>query len=223
MADDPVHRRDDHRRAVFVDDLAEPLGADPGPCLLRFDVAHALLRPPAISEHEVEHLAVPLPPSQQPDRRNDQSLLVDVARRRRIDLRPMSADRAERNDLAFREHRNREQHVGKMRVAAAIGVVLDDRVPLLERVQRNALQNALERERHGCEMHGDVAAPLRDELGVRRQDRARNIARILPKRRHRRPDHHVLHLAGHGQEGVPDDFESDRVNLARAHATPPAQ
>ena len=132
----------------------------------------------------------------------------------------MAAHRAERDDVSVGEHRDGHQYIRQVRVSPAVGVVLNEHVALFEAFQREAFQNALQRERHSREVHRNVPSALSDQFGLSGQDGARNVSSILPQRRHRGPNHDVLHFAGHGEECIADHFESDRINPGRAHSIP---
>ena len=218
-----LHRGARGRRTVSLDDSMQAARSNPASGLLGPNVAHSLLRCSAVRQDDVHQVVIPLPAPVQLDRGNDQSLVEDLPCRGRIRIGPMAAYRAEGDDCAGGEHGDRHEDVGKMGIAATIGVVLDEDISLFETVQREPVQDALQRKRHRCQVYGDVASALGHQLCLRRENRARNVSGILPKGRYSRSDHDVLHLARHREQGVANHLQRDRINAWRAHAIPPNQ
>ena len=215
-----VQRLPERVDPVLDDELADPpladaRGRDPRP-----HVAPEEVRQPAVARHDLEHRPDRLALRDQLHSGQPQPLLEDLARVRRdgawdhsADVVPVRDVRGPRDELARREHRQREHDVIQMRDAAVERIVRDvnvaraDLVVQLEDPPHRLVEHADER-RDACTGRREVA------LGV--GDAGAHVEHLVDDCAHRRLPQRGEHLVARRLHGALDDLERDRI----AHSRP---
>ena len=152
--------------------------------------------------------------------RQQQALLVDLgrvageaARRLRPDLGHVRDVRDEGDDLALPEDRL-QQHVLGHVARAAVGIVVEDDVALLEGVEAELLDRPLDRELDRADLRR-AELGLREHVALRVEDDAREVERLVEDRRVGRRHHRHAHVAAAARQVVVDDRQRDRVERRR--------
>ena len=167
-------------------------------------IAAALVRRARVRRNEPDQPVV------EPGRRDDQSLLEELARPGRKARRLHAANVCVVGPAdGEAEGRTRDEgDVGEMR-SARVGIVQG---PDLSR-RGAALHYGRDGLGHGTEMNGDVLG-LHDHPAAVIEQRRRAVAPFLDVRREGRPDEHGAHLLGDGKKRAADHLELDRDPLA---------
>ena len=187
---------------------------------LRPDVAAHELGLAAVGEDDAFDVGEEMSAVPDLDRRNQQALVIHLGRVGRCRARDRATDiglvrdrTREGDDLAARENRRDERHVGHMRQSAGIGMVRDEHVAVFQRVQSvravgledRADQMAVDRrvEEHR-RRHDQPAGAIDDHAG--------EIARLPDDRRIARAIEVIVHLVGEAGDLVAQDLNRDRVH-----------
>src|SRR5947208_4731011 len=186
---------------------------------LRREIATTHRRRPYVGEQE------PLDLQRETRRRNDDSLLVQLARARGHAARRhaahvgmVRADNAVPADLPVDVDRADEGEIGKV-TAAAIRIVENEQLAGLGDRLQAAYRGHRIRER--AEVHRNVGR-LRDHLAIGIEQRGRRVAPFADIRRERAVHQHQPHLLRNRREGVRHHFEADGVEPhARSSTTAP--
>ena len=194
-----VHRRrhalcPTPRAQLFESSLGKAVRGD-----LRAQVAAALVGIARVRDEQLHDLVG------EEQRRDDQSLLIELAGERGQARRLHSADiRVMRARDGIPEHRSRhERDVRKVR-AAGERVVEDARLPRLE-AERHRRRDGVG---HRAEVDGDVLG-LRDHASRLVEHRRRAVAALLDVRRERRADEHGPHLLRDSAERAAEHLQLD--------------
>ena len=150
--------------------------------------------------------------------RQEQALLEDLGRvageaagRLGADLRHVRDVRDEGDELALPEHRL-QQHVLGHVAGAAVRVVVQDDVALVERVEPELLDRPLDGELDRADLRG-AELGLREHVARRVEDDAREVERLVEDRRVGRRHHRHAHVAAAARQVVVDHRERDRIEV----------
>ena len=216
--DDFVERGADHFRGVEIHDLEEASRAQAARSDLRVVVAATLLRHPHVEQQQVHDVALQLASPEEPDDRDAQALLVDLAhparhrpRRHAPDVGVVREVGDEAEQLSLDEHRHRVVDVGQMGAARGVRVVGDEEVSVVD-VARELLQQAGDESAHRRDVDGQRLGRLRDEPAVPVHDGGGVVAALLDVGGVRRLHQRDEGLVGDRAQRVGDDLEGDRID-----------
>ena len=202
--------------SVPCDGLAQSRVGDAVGGNLRREIAFALVRSSDIRQQQREHVFDDPAATRQPDRRQDQSFLIQLARhghRARAHATHVGMVRAIRHEegrlpFAPEKHGRDERDVRQMRSAPERIVQHHD----IARLHDEGVDGRPNRQRHGAEVNGHVIA-LGDRLAPCVIHRARIIEPLLDVRREARPAQRHAHLLGDREIEVLEDFEVDGMDF----------
>ena len=185
---------------------------------LGVDVAAHQLRLPAVGQDDALDVGDALAALPDLDRRQQQAFVEHLGRIRRGRARHRAADvglvrdrAGERDDLAVREHRRHERHVGDVRQAAFIGMVGDEHVAFVDRAglavgfEDAADEMAVDRR---VEEH----RRRHDQPAVAIDDHAGEVARLPDDGRIAGAIEMVVHLIDQARDLVAQDLDGDGVH-----------
>ena len=146
--DDLVEGGADDGGGVEIDHFQEAPGAEPARRDLRVVVPAALLGHPHVEQQQIHDVALQLALAEQPDHRDAQALLEDLAHAPRhrpgshaADVRVVREVRDEAEQLAADEHRHRVVDVREVGAARGMRIVGDEEIAFVD-VARELLEQA---------------------------------------------------------------------------------
>ena len=200
---------------------ADPSFGHPACPQRRVEVARAVLGQAHVAEQERHGGPVEPALLVDLDGRDADAFLVDVGgeagiapRGHPADVGPVSAHGGEDEQLALLEDGVEHGHVVQMG-AAPVRVVQEDDVAGPD-VTGEVLHGAADGPRHGQHVPGMILG-LGDHLGLRIEERAREVVELPDHRGVRGADHGRPHLAHDGDEAFADHLERDRVDGSNGH------
>ncbi len=217
ICEDVLDRLRDRRPAHAIHELQQHRAASQIRPDLRPQIEHALLGVARIAGDQLEQVLVDRALAGDADDRNADSFLEDRARGARCRSRCPAADigmmgdvAAEETHDAFMMDRRDDRDVGQMASSREIGIVRDESITGLHRLERVARQDGFHRADHGAEMNRDVIG-LRDEPALDVEERSRAVPPLLDVGRERRADEDRPHVLRDSEEAVGEHVHLHRV------------
>jgi len=145
---------------------------------LRPQIGQPLARDLAIEQDQLLHVLLQLAGAVEADRRDAQPFLVDVGMAAIGEIGVVRGIDRPSDDAAVDKYRLAEHDVGQVGAGTGIGVVADEHVARLHRLDRVALQDLRDDPDKAAEMHRDVLG-LAQGRAVPIEQRGRTIAAFL--------------------------------------------